>query len=64
MQKVEDVFATLAGGEKLKKLDLTQAYLTTNLHPDHRKYVTISTHNGLYQYNIVPYGVTDSGAKY
>ena len=64
MQKVEDVFATLAGGEKFTKLDLTQAYLTINLHPDHRKYVTINTHKGLYQYNRVPYGVTDSGAKY
>ena len=29
-----------------------------------RKYLTISTHKGLYQYNRLPYGVTDSAAKW
>ena len=54
----------LAGGEKFTKLDLTQAYLSINVDPEHRKYVTINTQKGLYQYNRVPYGVTDSGAKF
>lgn len=62
--RVEDIFAQLAGGEKFTKLDLTQAYLSINVDPEHRKYVTINTQKGLYQYNRVPYGVTDSGAKF
>ena len=64
MPKIEDIFATLSGGEKFTKLDLTQAYLSINIDPEHRKYVTINTQKGLYQYNRVPYGVTDSGAKF
>ena len=62
--KVEDVFASLAGGQKFSKIDLTQAYLSVNVHPDHRQYITINTHKGLYQYNRLPYGVVDSGAKF
>ena len=64
MPRTEDIFASLAGGEKFSKLDLTQAYLSINVNPEHRHYVTINTPKGLYQYNRVPYGVTDSGAKF
>ena len=63
-RRIEDIFANLAGGEKFTKLDLTQAYLSINVDPAHREFVTINTQKGLYQYNRVPYGVTDSGAKF
>ena len=39
--KAEDLFATLAGGKKFSKLDLSQAYQQMLLHPDDRKYTTI-----------------------
>ena len=42
--KVEDLFATLAGGKQFTKLDLSQAYLQLKLHPDSLKYCTINTH--------------------
>ena len=40
----EDLFATLTGGQAFTKLDLSHAYQ----HEDPRKYVTITTHKGLY----------------
>lgn len=46
LPKVEDLFATLAGGKKFTKLDLSQAYLQLELHPD----CMINTHKGLYQF--------------
>ena len=44
----EDLFATLASGQKFSKLDLSQAYQQVLLEPESRKFVTINTHKGLY----------------
>ena len=53
----ENLFATLAGGQAFSKLDLSQAYQQVKLEADSRKYVTINTHKGLYQFNRLPFGV-------
>ena len=60
----EDLFATLAGGQKFSKLDLSQAYQQVLLEPKSRKYVTINTHKGLYQYNGLPFGVASAPAVF
>ena len=46
----EDLSETLAGGKTFTKLDLTQAYQQVVLDPASRRYITINTHKGLYQY--------------
>ena len=48
LSQPEDIFATLAGGTKFTKLDLSYAYLQVFLDPQSRKYVTVNTHQGLY----------------
>ena len=60
--KAEDLFATLAGGKKFSKLDLSQAYQQVLLHPDDRKYTTINTHLGLFQYTRLPFGIASAPA--
>ena len=60
----EDLFATLAGGESFTKLDLTQAYQQVPLEPESRKYVTVNTHKGLYQYTRLPFGVASAPAVF
>ena len=62
--KVEDLLATLAGGQKLKftKLDLSHAYQQVLLSEESRKYVTINTHQGLYRYNRLPFGIASAPA--
>ena len=60
----EDLFATLSGGQTFSKLDLSQAYQQVVLEPTSRKYVTISTHKGLYQYNRLPFGVASAPAVF
>jgi len=52
--RVDDLFATLQGGQKFTKLDLSQAYQQSPLHPDSRKYVVINTQKGLFQYTRLP----------
>ena len=46
----EDLFAGLAGGQTFSKLDLAQAYLQMEVEPESRKYLTINTPKGLFQY--------------
>ena len=62
--KAEDLFATLAGGKKFSKLDLSQAYQQMLLHPDDRKYTTINTHLGLFQYTRLPFGIASAPAVF
>ena len=53
----EDQLATLAGGEKFSKLDLSQAYQQLLLDDETQELLTINTHKGLYQPTRLQYGV-------
>ena len=55
--KTEDLLATLNGGEKFSKLDLSQAYQQLVLEPKSREYLTINTHKGLFQPTRLQFGV-------
>lgn len=41
--KIEDIFATLAGGQKFTKLDLSQAYQQALLSEESKQFVVINT---------------------
>ncbi|XP_033100805.1 uncharacterized protein K02A2.6-like [Anneissia japonica] len=58
MPKIEDVFATLAGGEKFSKLDLKNAYVHLEMSDEAKCILTINTQKGSYQVNRLPYGIT------
>ena len=64
LPRAEDLFATLAGGKRFTKLDLSQAYLQMELHPDSQKYCAINTHKGLYQFTRLPYGIASAPALF
>ncbi len=44
LPKPDDLFATLAGGNKFTKLDLSQAYLQLELDEESSKMTTVNTH--------------------
>ena len=48
--------------ELYHKLDLSHAYLQVELDPENRKYVTVNTHKGLYQYTRLPFGISSAPA--
>ena len=54
--KIDDLFATLGGGQKFTKLDMSQAYMQIPLSEDSKQYVVINTHRGLFRYNRLPFG--------
>ncbi len=59
---IEDLLASLSGGTSFSKLDLAHAYLQLPLDDDSKKFATINTHRGLYQYNRLPFGVASAPA--
>ena len=62
LPRIDDIFATLAGGQKLSKIDLVQAYLQCEVDEESRKYLTINTHKGIYRYNRLVFGVASAPA--
>ena len=58
--KTEDLLATLGGGNKFAKLDMSQGYQQLLLDEESKKFTTINTHKGLYQYNRLPFGVSSA----
>ena len=58
LPKIDDLFASLAGGKTFSKLDLANAYQQIPLDEQSKKIVAINTHKGLFQYNRLPFGVS------
>ncbi|CAB4022196.1 Hypothetical predicted protein, partial [Paramuricea clavata] len=51
-----------AGGKKFSKIDLRQAYHQIELEEESKKYLTINTSMGLFQYNRLVFGITSAPA--
>ena len=64
LPRADDLFATLAGGKKFTKLDLSQAYLQLELESESMKYCTVNTHLGLFQYTRLPFGIGSAPAVF
>ena len=58
--KIEDLFASLAGGQSFTKIDLSQAYQQLLLDDESKQYVVINTHRGLFRYTRLPFGVSSA----
>ena len=59
--KTEELLTSLGGGEKFTKLDMSQAYQQLKLDEESKKFTTINTHKGLFQYNRLLFGVSSPG---
>ena len=58
----EELFSTLSGVKLFSKLDLSQAYLQLPVQAESKPYLTINTHQGLYTYNRLPFGIASAPA--
>lgn len=58
----DDLCSSLAGGEKFSKIDLKQAYLQMEIHPDDRELLTLNTRRGLYRSTRLLYGIASAPA--
>ena len=59
---LEQLYAKLAGGQTFSKLDLRHAYQQIPLDLESRKYTTINTLRGLFQYTTLPFGISSAPA--
>lgn len=57
---VDELFASMAGGIKFSKIDLKNAYLQMEVHPDDQHLLTLSTHLGLFQSTRLLYGIASA----
>ena len=64
LPRPEDLFASLAGGQRYSKIDLSHAYQQMMLDDNSRELITINTHKGLYQYTRLPFGVAPAPALF
>eukprot|EP00731_Ephydatia_muelleri_P017266 Em0010g364a len=62
LPRIEDILSSLGNAKVFSKLDLANAYLQLPLEEESKEYVTISTHQGLYRYNRLPFGVSSAPA--
>ena len=60
LSRIDELFASLAGGETFTKLDLSHAYQQVPLEEGSQQYVTVNTHQGLFQYKRLPFGVASA----
>ena len=62
LPKVEDLLASLAGGETFTKIDLAHAYQQLVLDEESSKLVTVNTQKGLFRYKRLPFGISAASA--
>ncbi|XP_046145704.1 uncharacterized protein K02A2.6-like [Osmia bicornis bicornis] len=59
---IDELFATMAGGDKFSKIDLQHAYLQLEIRSEDRELVTLNTHKGLYRCTRLLYGIASAPA--
>ena len=64
LPKPSDLMTLLTGGKIFTKLDLTAAYQQMMLDEESSKMVVVNTHQGLYHYTRLPFGVASAPAVF
>ena len=62
LPRIDDLLASLSGGKFFSKLDLAHAYLQIPLEETSKRYTTINTQKGLFQYTRLPFGIASAPA--
>ena len=64
LPKIDDIFASLAGGKHFLKIDLRQAYLQMEMDDESKSLLMLNTHKGLYRLNRLAFGVASAPAMW
>ena len=64
LPRIEDIFDTLTGSKFFCTLDLAMGYHQVEVHPDDREKTAFTTPFGLFQYNVMPFGLATAPATF
>ena len=64
LPRIEDIFDTLSGSKYFCTLDLAMGYHQVEVHPEDREKTAFSTPFGLFQYNVMPFGLATAPATF
>ena len=64
MPLVADTLDASSGTQYFSTLDLKSGYWQIELHPSAREKTAFATHNGLYEFLVMPFGLKNSGASF
>ncbi len=56
LPSIQEILSDCARGKIWGKLDMTNSFFQTRVHPDHIKYTAITTPFGLYEWTVMPQG--------
>ena len=62
LRRIDELFASLSGGQTFTTLDLSHAYLQLELEEESQELVTINTHKDLFKYTRLLFGVASAPA--
>ena len=64
LPRIEDIFDTLTGSKFFCTLDLAMGYHQVEAHPKNSEKTAFSTPFGLFQYNVIPFGLVTAPATF
>ena len=64
LPRVDDLLDSLNGYKMFSTLDLRSGYWQLSMHPDDREKTAFITHNGLYEFLRMPYGLSTAPATF
>ena len=64
LSRVDDLFDTPAGSRLFSTLDLISGYWQVEVHPGDKEKTTFCTSEGLYEFNVMPFGLCNGLATF
>jgi hypothetical protein len=64
LPRIDDTLSTLAGSRWFSTLDLKSGYWQVCVHPEDKEKTAFSTGSGLYQFNVMPFGLCNAPATF
>ena len=64
MTRSDDIFVKLSKDKYLSKIDMAKGYWQIPVSEDDKQYTAFITHDGLYQFKRMPFGLVNSGATF
>ena len=64
LPRIEDIIDTLSGSKFFTTLDLAMGYHQVEVRPEDREMTAFNTPYGLFQYNVMPFGLATAPATF